>query len=48
MWYEKIKLNAAKLKSNKEKIANLTQEEMNNAKGGEILYETYLPLPMKN
>ncbi len=31
---KKIKLNAAKLQLNKEKIANLTQEEMNNAKGG--------------
>ena len=31
---KKIKLNPAKLQLNKEKIANLTQEEMNNAKGG--------------
>jgi hypothetical protein len=31
---KKIKLNPAKLQLNKEKIANLTQEEMNNANGG--------------
>ncbi len=32
---KKIKLNPAKLQLNKEKIANLTQEEMNNANGGQ-------------
>jgi hypothetical protein len=31
---KKIKLNPEKLQLNKEKIANLTQEEMNNVNGG--------------
>jgi hypothetical protein len=42
------KLNPAKLQLNKEKIANLTQEEMNNANGGAVITATCQPLPTKN
>jgi hypothetical protein len=35
---KKIKLNPAKLQLNKEKIANLTNEEKNNVNGGGILW----------
>jgi hypothetical protein len=35
---KKIKLNPEKLQLKKEKIANLTQEQMNNANGGGILW----------